>query len=101
MKKLLQLILSFLLLGCSSQVKLNEQQFTEKFLQTIAKQYPQRSFEISEPLVITAKFEDNELIHNLTNAFKEYTLTPNELDEIIERYINSAGSIYEQQDGIK
>lgn len=89
------------MISCSSQSqKLTEEQFTDKYLEKISKQYPNVNFEIKEPLVITAKFGDEELTHYLDNSFKEYNLSPNELNEILERYVNSSGSLYERDDEI-
>lgn len=88
------------MIGCSTQSKLNELQFTEKYLEKISKQYPNVNFKIKEPLVIAAKFGDEELTHYLDNSFKEYNLAPNELNEILERYVNSSGSLYERNDKI-
>jgi len=89
------------MIGCSSQSqKLTDEQFTDKYLEKISKQYPNVNFEIREPLVITAKFGEEELTHFLDNSFKEYNHTPNELDEILERYIDSSGGLYEKSDEI-
>lgn len=101
MKKILQLILSFLMIACTSEVeKLTDKQFTNKYLEKISEQYPTVNFEIKEPLVIISKFENEEFTHYLDNSFKEYNLSPTELNEIIERYVNSSGSLYEKKEEI-
>lgn len=87
------------MIGCSSK-KLTEEQFTDKYLEKVSKQYPNVNYEIKEPLVITAKFGDVEHIYYLDNSFKEYNLASNELNEILERYIHSSGSLYERDNEI-
>ncbi|MGL5234078.1 MAG: hypothetical protein ACRC8Z_04890 [Empedobacter falsenii] len=101
MKKFLQLILCFLMIACASEVeKLTDKQFTNKYLEKISEKYPTVNFEIKEPLVIMSNFENEEFTHYLDNSFKEYNLTPTELNEIIERYVNSSGSLYEKKEEI-
>ena len=49
MKKILQLILSFLMIACTSDVeKLTDKQFTNKYLEKISEQYPTVNLEIKE-----------------------------------------------------
>ncbi len=101
MRKFLQLTLVFLLIGCSFNTKKNaEEQFTDKYFEKLSKEYPKVHFGIKEPLVITAKIGEKEFNHYLDNAFREYNLEPAQLNEILERYINSSESLYNDDEEI-
>ncbi|CAM1348543.1 DUF1444 family protein [Tenacibaculum halocynthiae] len=96
MKKLLHIILGLFITGCSSQPKvLTESQYTKKYIKIMENKYPNVNYEIIEPLVLKATYgEDGEVTHYLDNSYREYKLDPKEIDEVIERYSNASGDIY-------
>lgn len=99
MKKLLLLFSGIVLIGCSSP-KLTEEQFTNEYLKKIAKEYPKVNYKVKEPLTIIAKIGNEELLHYLDNSYKEYNLDPENLDEILKRYISSSADLYQKNQEI-
>ena len=65
------------------------------------KKYPNVNYEIVEPLVLKATYgEDGEVTHYLDNSYREYKLDPKEIDEVIERYTNASGDVYNKSEEI-
>ena len=100
MKKLHIVILSLFIFGCFSQKKkMDEVEFTVKYLEVVSKRYPQVNYETKENLVIKATFGDNkEIIHYLDNAYRAYKIEPTELDEVLETFIKAKADLYNERE---
>ena len=102
MKKLLNIILGLFITECSSQPKvLTESQYTKKYIKVMEKKYPNVTYEIVKPLVLKATYGENrEVTHYLDNSYREYKLESKEINEVIERYTNASGDVYNKSKGI-
>lgn len=102
MSRLLIIISTILLLGCSTPPNhLSEAEYTKKYIQAMSAKYPQVVYEIKEPLVIKASYgQDEEVSHFLDNSYREYKLDPKAIDEVMDRYVNVSIEVYNRSDKI-
>ena len=99
------LIVFILLLNFSSsfsQISLmSEIEFTNKYSKELQVNFPYIKYSIIDSLGISADLGNQKIIHSLDNAYIEYSSDPENLDEIIHKYINSTREVYDQNIGIK
>ena len=102
MSRLLFIISTILLLGCSTPPNhLSEAEYTKKYLRVMSAKYPQVVYEIKEPLVLKATYgQDEEVSHFLDNSYREYKLDPKAIDEVMDRYVNVSIEVYNRNDKI-
>ncbi|WP_289056009.1 DUF1444 family protein [uncultured Carboxylicivirga sp.] len=75
---------------------MTEKEFTKAYLRTTTKKNPKIKYEIEKELVLKSFFKEKEYTHFLDNAFAEYNLEPDSLEEVLNRYINSSLSLYQE-----
>ncbi|MGX1930629.1 DUF1444 family protein [Flagellimonas sp. 2504JD4-2] len=103
MKKLVSLMLGVFMTSCAQKTQnLTEIQYTERYLEVISSKHPNVTYTVIEPLVLKATYgKDGEVTHYLDNSYSEYRLTPNDLDEIMERYTKASTDIYDWDKDIR
>ncbi len=86
-------------MSCGFQSKpMNEEKFTKYYFECISKKYPEVSYEIIDSLTLKATTKlKKEVFHYLDNAFREYKLEPKELEETVDKYIESSEELYREQ----
>ena len=89
------------LIGCSGNKNkiLNENEFTNYYLEVLKKQLPDIDFVVLENLEISSK-QKPDTKHLLYNAYREYKLDTKALDETVLNYINALKHLYEEDDEV-
>lgn len=101
MRNWLKALIGFFVFSCNSQPKLlTESEFTNLYLDSLNKVYPNVNFKIVSDLRVTSTYEGNELIHYLNNPYKEYSSNPNSLSDVIMKYIKSSSETYQGKKAI-
>ncbi|MCT4646856.1 MAG: DUF1444 family protein [Carboxylicivirga sp.] len=75
---------------------MTEKEFTKAYLRTTTKKNPEIKYEIEKELVLKSFFKEKEYTHYLVNAYAEYNLEPDSLEEVLNRYINSSLNLYQE-----
>ena len=75
---------------------ISEQEFTNLYIEVLKQEFPDIEIEASAPLEVTTAMVDGEqkVKHFLDNCFNEYLTNPNELDNILSRYIAPLFNLY-------
>lgn len=79
---------------------MNEREFAQLYVNYLSKSYPEARFEIANDLIIKGSYKGKEFSHYLDNAFKEYKMEPDSVDEVISRYVASSGSLYKESEPV-
>lgn len=85
---------------CCKPKTMNEREFTQLYVNYLSKSYPEARFEIAADLTIKGSYKGTEFSHYLDNAFREYKMEPDSVDEVINRYVASSGSLYKESEPI-
>ncbi len=81
--------------------KLTETEFSTKFANELLKRVEGLKIVSINELEITAEFEaSNEFRHFLDNCYNEYSNEPKEINEILEKYLNGAQTLYLPKESI-
>src|SRR5262245_10367363 len=75
---------------------LNETEFSEEFARRLIEKVDGLKIHSIRGLEIQTEYDNsNEYKHFLENCYSEYLREPEDIDEILEKYLNSADSLYE------
>ena len=79
---------------------INEQEFTDIYIEVLKEEFPTIKIQSSAPLEVSSFIPDNEkeIKHFLDNCYNEYLTHPNELNEILTRYIQPLYAIYKPEE---
>lgn len=93
----LLILIGLILTSCNFQNQtMTEKEFTKAYLRTTTKKNPEIKYEIEKELVLKSFFKEKEYTHYLVNAYAEYNLEPDSLEEVLNRYINSSLNLYQE-----
>jgi uncharacterized protein YtpQ (UPF0354 family) len=73
---------------------ITEREFTELYVKSMSKNYPDADYKIISDLTVSADYRGKELTHYLDNAYKEYLMHPDALEDLIKKYVASSGRLY-------
>lgn len=73
---------------------MTERKFTELYISEMSKKYTDVKYKIISDLAVDADYKGNEFSHYLDNAYKDYKMQPDSLDQVIARYVSSAIELY-------
>jgi len=79
---------------------MTEKEFTELYINALLKKYPDAKFDIIDNLTIKADYNGKEFSHYLDNAFKDYKMQPDSVDEVVKRYVASSRDLYKEPEPI-
>ncbi|WP_300672471.1 DUF1444 family protein [Soonwooa sp.] len=79
---------------------LSEIEFSNFFFKKLSEKISGIKLLKISPLEIKTKDENEEYIHFLDNSYSEYRSEPNDLDEILERYVKAAENLYSPREEI-
>jgi uncharacterized protein YtpQ (UPF0354 family) len=108
MKFLIQILIITVLIGYTntpepvnmneeSEKTLNDTDFSNVYLEQLELTYPKYEHKITDYLKIITQLEDErEVIHYLDNAYSEYSMEPDSLKSVIERYVNSSSDLFKK-----
>lgn len=92
------ILLTFII--CCKPETMTEREFTELYINTMLKSYPDAKYDIIGDLTVKADYNGKEFSHYLDNAFKEYKMQPNSVDEVMKRYVASSRDLYKEPEPI-
>lgn len=98
------LLLLLFLLGSWSLIAqkiVSEKAFTARYLIALQQANPNTHYTVIDNLEIRAKNGENEISHDLENAYAEYKLAPEKQQDILDRYVMSSMLLYIEQAKIK
>jgi uncharacterized protein YtpQ (UPF0354 family) len=73
---------------------MTERKFTELYISEMSKKYTDVKYKIISDLAVDADYKGKEFSHYLDNAYKDYKMQPDSLDQVIARYVSSAIELY-------
>ncbi|MVT09490.1 DUF1444 family protein [Chitinophaga tropicalis] len=79
---------------------LTEREFAEVYLKALREEYPTVNFTLNPDLVIISKKDDMEYKQYIDNAFVAYKAEPDSIDDIINRFVEAAASLYQESEEI-
>ena len=82
---------------------ISERAFTEIYTDSLKKYHPENTYTIAKDLEIhvKVKFNENDFIHYLNNAYASYKNEPDSLASVIQMYIKSSADLYKKEEPIQ
>jgi uncharacterized protein YtpQ (UPF0354 family) len=77
---------------------LTEKEFTEQYLLTLKKDNPEVIYSLSSDLGITAKYKGKDYRHFPDNAYREYTLGPDLIEQVLKKFSQTAHELYQESE---
>jgi uncharacterized protein YtpQ (UPF0354 family) len=104
MRKILKTAFSALIiLSCNSYSKsqmLTEKDFTKTYFDSLKIKFPNAKFSIVDDSIIESIFKENTIKISVDNAYKEYQLQRDSLQEILSRYLVVTSELFNPKDKI-
>ncbi|MGF6906151.1 DUF1444 family protein [Fusobacterium sp. PH5-44] len=96
MKKIIKILVILpLLFSCGDNTKImNEKEYAKYYQKELQKVFTEVDFKITGYLAITGKHNDLDYQHFLDNSYNEYKQNPDNINNIIAKYINASVEIY-------
>lgn len=96
------LFATLLFSGCSNKKEmLTEKEFVEEYLIVLKNNNPDVIYSLSDDLGIVAKYHGVDYRHFPDNAYREYTLEPGSINQILNKFSQTAQELYQKSEEIK
>jgi uncharacterized protein YtpQ (UPF0354 family) len=99
MRYIRALSLLTLLICCKHEI-MTEREFTELYIDAMLKSYPNAKYNILSDLTVKAEYNGKDFSHYLDNAYKDYKMQQDSVDEVIKRYVASSRDLYKEPEPI-
>ncbi len=77
---------------------LTEKEFAKEYLLTLKKDNPEVIYSLSPDLGITAKYKCKDYRHFPDNAYREYTLEPDSIEQVLKKFSQTAYELYQENE---
>lgn len=88
---------AFFLTACSNKREiLSETEFANKYLLALKKTNPSVDYSLAPDLSVNAKYDGSNYSHFPNNAYREYLMEPDSLDQVLVKFTQTANEIYRE-----
>ncbi|MBF9238829.1 DUF1444 family protein [Hymenobacter sp. BT683] len=92
---------SLILSACTHKKEmLTEKEFAEEYLLVLKKDNPGVIYSLSPDLGITAKYKGKDYRHFPDNAYREYTLEPDSIEQVLKKFSQTAHELYQESEAV-
>jgi uncharacterized protein YtpQ (UPF0354 family) len=95
------LFAALLLTACSNKKNvLSETEFANKYLLALKRNNPSVIYSLAPDLSVNAKYKGTDYLHFPDNAYREYLMEPDSIDEVLVRFTKTANDLYRESKGV-
>ena len=96
MKHLILFVAIFLTACSIKQEVLSEAEFVNKYLLALKKNNPSVDYSLAPDLSVNAKYKGNDYSHFPNNAYREYLMKPDSIDQVLIKFTQNANQLYKE-----
>jgi uncharacterized protein YtpQ (UPF0354 family) len=95
------LFAALLLSACSNKKEvLSEAEFADKYLLALKKNNPSVEYSLAPDLSVNAKYKGTDYSHFPDNAYREYLMEPDSIDQVLIKFTQTANDLYKESKGV-
>lgn len=95
------LFAALLFTACSSKKEvLSATEFANKYLFALKKNNPSVDYSLAPNLSVNAKYNGSDYTHFPDNAYREYLIEPDSIDQVLAKFTQTANELYKESKGI-
>lgn len=95
------LFTALLFTACSSKKEvLSATEFADKYLLALKRNNPAVDYLLAPDLSVNAKYNSSDYTHFPDNAYREYLIEPDSIDQILVKFTQTANEVYKESKGI-
>lgn len=99
--KHLILFAALLLTACSNKKEvLSETEFANEYLLALKKNNPSVDYSLAPDLSVNAKYKGTDYSHFPNNAYREYLMEPDSIDQVLIKFTQTANEVYRESKGV-